>query len=136
MACPVPGYAMQTDHLKSRTLKLADEQQTAHAAALLVRQLGIAAQAGTGGQLTLHYALDACTLAQVLAALDQAGIPLAAHALQRWQYHLACYGEQVQLDNLHCPRHDTKGREAFCRVYQQHLHGDRDDTPEELRLEK
>lgn len=127
---------MPTDHLKSRTLTLADEQQTAHAATLLARQFGITALSGDRGQLSLHYALDACTLAQLLAALDQAGILLAAHPLQRLQCRLACYGEQVQLDNLHCPRHDTKSREAFCRVYQQHLHGDRDDTPEELRLEK
>lgn len=129
---------MQTaDHFKCRTLKLADANQTACAARLLAEHCGIRTRADElGGQLTLLYALPQHSLVQLLAVLDQAGIRLAPHPIHRLQCHLACYCEQVQLDNLQCPPTATKGREAFSRLYQQHPHGDQDETPEELRLEK
>lgn len=129
---------MQTaDHFKCRTLRLANASQTRHAAHLLAEQCHIRTRADElNGQLTLLYALPQQSLVQLLAILEQAGIHLAPHPIHRLQCHLACYCEQVQLDNLQCPPTATKGREAFSLVYQQHPHGDQDDTPEELRLEK
>ena len=135
---PYRGYAMHTsDHFKCRTLRLANPAHTHRAAALLADTFGIRTRASPqDGQLTLLYTLPQHSLLQMVHHLEQAGIPLARHPIHRLQCQLACYCEQVQLDNLQCPPHATKGREAFSHIYQQHPHGDRDDTPEELRLEK
>lgn len=135
---PCQGYAMpSTDHFKCRTLKLAKPEQTHRAANLLAEAFGIRTRADAqSGHLTLLYTLPQHSLLQLVHHLEQAGIALARHPIHRLQCQLACYCEQVQLDNLQCPPQATKGREAFSQIYQQHPHGDRDDTPEELRLEK
>ena len=125
------------DHVKCRTVQLADAAQTGDAARLLGALPGITVSPDAApGRLTVHYTLPQHSLPQLLALLQQAGIGLASHPLHRLHYHLLCYCEQVQLDNLHTPPVCTKGQAAFCQLYHQHPHGDRDDTPEELRLEK
>jgi len=45
------------------------------------------------------------------------------------------YSEEVEYHNLNIHEHPIKLRELeiFVNVYDSHLHGDRDDTPEDLR---
>ncbi|WP_174875485.1 hypothetical protein [Vogesella oryzae] len=125
------------EHRKCRTLHLADAGQVESAALFLRQQFGIQVLALPHlSRLILVYDLPQLTLAQLLPALESAGITLAASWWQRAHCRLISYSEEVQLDNMGCKVCDTKSREVFCHIYQQHPHGDHDDTPEELRLER
>lgn len=54
------------------------------------------------------------------------------HGIGRTLVH---YCEEVQYHNMNVPERLTKsrGREVFVKAYDNHPHGDHDDTPEELR---
>ncbi|MEQ6291645.1 hypothetical protein ACFPAG_13620 [Vogesella sp. GCM10023246] len=122
---------------KCRTLHLADAQQVERAALFLRQQFGLQVLAlPQQSRLVLHYQLPQHSLAQLLPALAAAGIPLAGSWWQRAHCRLIGYSEQVQLDNLDDTPGSARVREVFCQLYQQHPHGDHDDTPEELRLER
>ncbi|MFC3534059.1 hypothetical protein ACFOLG_17980 [Vogesella facilis] len=125
------------DTRKCRTLHLADTQQVERAAVFLRQQFGLQVLALPQlSRLVLHYELPQHSLAQLLPALAAAGFRLADSWWQRAYCRLIGYSEAVQLDNLECPDGAARTRELYCRLYQQHPHGDHDDTPDELRLER
>ncbi len=125
------------DCRKCRTLHLADPQQVEGASLFLREHFGMQVLPLPHlSRLILVYDLPHQQLGHILACLQQAGIQLADNWWLRMHQRLICYSEEVQLDNMGCHVCATKGREVYCQLYQQHPHGDHDDTPEELRLER
>lgn len=121
---------------KCRTLILCDAAATIVAAACL-EQAGIHTLAlPPMRRLVISYTLPDITLSALLARLDTHHIRLDPSSLQYWHLKLLAFSEEVQLSNLSMPVPDTKGTQAFSQLYQQHAHGDSDDTPEELRHER
>lgn len=121
---------------KCRTLQLQDAAATRQAAACLasigIRSLPLPPMC----RLVVSYSLLTHTLQHILQQLQACQTPLHDNALQHWHLKLLVFSEEVQLSNLSTPAPDTKGVQAFSRLYQHHPHGDYDDTPEELRHER
>lgn len=106
------------------------------AAALLGRLPGVSAQAFPDQQrVTIRYEVDLHQYQQLRALLLQCGFPLEDSHYARMRDALIDYSESVQLHNLGVPATALKSREAYMHVYEQHMHGDHDATPEELRHE-
>jgi hypothetical protein len=53
--------------------------------------------------------------------------------LSKLKRALAYFCESVQRGNVQANEPDIKSQQAFMKVYELHLHGDRDETPEEWR---
>lgn len=83
--------------------------------------------------LLVSYQLGEYTLCDLLTRLADAGFHIENGLFQKLHHALIFYSENVQLANQHIPALNCKSREAFSHIYDHHLHGDRDDTPEELR---
>ncbi|GHD65532.1 hypothetical protein [Jeongeupia chitinilytica] len=128
-----------TDHhdIRQHDLALApgtSAAQAAHAADLLTQLPGVSASlASNACVLRVRYALSTCTLAELEAVLAASHIGLDQRALQKLKRTLAHYADDVERDNLDLPEHNVKTRDVYARVWDQHPHGDHDDTPDELR---
>ena len=121
---------------KCRTLALADARAVELAAALLSAGGYACLALPAMHRLVVSYALPEHTLERAVALVAPHGLLPPAGSLQAWHLKLILFAEGVQLSNLDTPVPDTKGRQAFSRIYQHHPHGDHDDTPEELRRER
>jgi hypothetical protein len=66
------------------------------------------------------------------------GFVLDDGLLHRIARQVIYYCEDTCCHNMDIPEHHTKKneQEVFAEVYNHHLHGDRDDTPPELRKYK
>ena len=64
------------------------------------------------------------------------GLHLDNSLLSKLKRSLAYFCESVQRANVAANEPDIKSQQAFMKVYERHLHGDRDDTPEEWRSYK
>jgi hypothetical protein len=53
--------------------------------------------------------------------------------LSKLKRALAYFCESVQRSNVKANEPDIKSQHAFTKVYERHLHGDHDETPEEWR---
>ena len=84
-------------------------------------------------RVLVTYVLGESSLAALLQWLQDEGFHIDNNLLQKLHHALITYCEAVQLENLAEPAKPTKSHEAYSKVYEQHLHGDHDDTPEELR---
>lgn len=94
-------------------------------------------QAGTKSErsctLIVQYNVRYYTLQGLEKALESQGFHLDNSLLQKVRRALIYFCEQVQRENLLINAPDAKSQQVFARVYEQHLHGDKDETPEEWR---
>lgn len=87
------------------------------------------------GDLVLNVEYNVCyyTLESLENALLLQGFHLEGTLLQKLKRALVYYCEKVQRENLAINAPDAKSQQVFARVYEHHLHGDSDETPEEWR---
>lgn len=83
--------------------------------------------------LIVQYNVRHYTLQGLEKALELQGFHLDNSLMQKLRRALIRFCEQVQRENLAINAPDAKSQQIFARVYEQHLHGDRDETPEEWR---
>ncbi|BCL76206.1 hypothetical protein JHS3_19420 [Jeongeupia sp. HS-3] len=108
--------------------------QPEHAAVALSHLASVSAQASNSGhRVKVVYPITDYTLAGLETYLQAGGFVLDSSALQRLRRTLAHYADDVERDNLSIPEYNVKTREMYVRMWAHHLHGDQDDTPEELR---
>jgi hypothetical protein len=86
-----------------------------------------------GKTLTVQYKVTHYTLQGLEKALEAQGFHLDNSLLQKIRRALIYFCENVQRENLTINAPDAKSQQVFARVYEQHLHGDKDETPEEWR---
>lgn len=111
--------------------------QVARACALLDGLDDIKATAAPDGStLTVSYDVRNYTLEGLEKALEMQGFHLENGLLQKLRRALVHYCEKVQRENLAINAPDAKSQQVFAKVYDQHPHGDRDETPEEWRAYK
>jgi hypothetical protein len=86
-------------------------------------------------RLRISYSLRDYSLEGLEAALKNAGFCFKENLLNKLSKQLIYYCEEVQYHNLNTPEHLTKSNApgVFAKLYQNHPHGDHDDTPKELR---
>jgi hypothetical protein len=83
--------------------------------------------------LVVRYHVCEYTLEGLETALASQGFHLDNSLLSKLKRALAYFCEGVQRRNVAANEPDIKSQQAFMKVYERHLHGDRDDTPEEWR---
>lgn len=87
-------------------------------------------------RLLVRYHICEYTLEGLETALASQGFHLDNSLLSKLRRALAYFCESVQRRNVEANEPDIKSQQAFMKVYERHLHGDRDDTPEEWRSYK
>lgn len=111
--------------------------QAERALALLQGLDGLAVVVGAdGNRLLVRYHVCEYTLEGLETALMTEGFHLDNSLLSKLKRSLAYFCESVQRRNVAANEPDIKSQQAFMKVYERHLHGDRDDTPEEWRAYK
>jgi hypothetical protein len=93
----------------------------------------IVTRGGDGCRLLVRYSVCEYTLEGLETALAQQGFHLDNSLLSKLRRAMAYFCENVQRRNVAANEPDIKSQQAFMKVYESHLHGDRDDTPEEWR---
>lgn len=85
--------------------------------------------------LRISYSLRDYSLEGLELALKNAGFCFKENLLNKLSKKLIYYCEEVQYHNLNTPEHLTKSNTPviFAKLYENHPHGDHDDTPKELR---
>ena len=93
---------------------------------------------GNPNTLRVRYNLENYTLEGLERALEEEGFHLDHSLLHSIGRQIIYYCEDTACHNMDIPDHPTKKREkeVFIKVYDQHLHGDHDDTPPESRKYK
>lgn len=107
--------------------------QVERALSLLDGVDGLTAVAGVANSLHVRYNVCEYTLEGLEAALSNQGYHLDNSLLSKLKRALAYFCESVQRRNVAANEPDIKSQQAFVKVYELHLHGDRDETPEEWR---
>lgn len=81
------------------------------------------------------YDLQDHSLQELEGALEDKGFHLDSALLSKLMRALIYYVEETQLHNLDAPERLLKKsqNEAYTRAWEQHPHGDHDDTPPEWR---
>jgi hypothetical protein len=111
--------------------------QVERALSLLQGLDGLEVMVGTdANRLLVRYHICEYTLEGLEIALTSQGFHLDNSLLSKLRRALAYFCESVQRRNVAANEPDIKSQQAFMRVYEQHLHGDCDDTPEEWRTYK
>jgi len=87
-------------------------------------------------RIVVRYHICEYTLEGLETALATQGFHFDNSLLCKLRRSLAYFCESVQRSNVAADEPDIKSQQAFMRVYEQHLHGDRDETPEEWRSYK
>jgi hypothetical protein len=85
--------------------------------------------------LLLRYSVKDYSLEALEKSLVREGFRVKSTLLGNIKKHLIHYCEDVQYHNLKTPEPRTKNnaQEIFVKAYEQHPHGNHDDTPKELR---
>ena len=113
------------------------EGQAEKARRLLHGLDGIQAEIGERPNvLVVRYSVVTYTMEGLETALSEQGFHLDNSLLTKIRRALAYFMESVQRENLAANKPDAKSQQIFMKVYEQHLHGDRDETPEEWRTYK
>ena len=86
-----------------------------------------------GKHIRVRYHVCEYTLEGLESALSSQGFHLDNSLLSKVKRALAYFCENVQRSNVEANEPDIKSQQAFMKVYERHLHGDRDETPEEWR---
>jgi hypothetical protein len=86
-------------------------------------------------RLRIGYSLRDYSLEGLEVALKKAGFCFKENLLNKLSKKVVYYCEEVQYHNLNTPEHLTKSNTpvVFAKLYDNHNHGDHDDTPKELR---
>ena len=115
----------------------AGQLQRAHALLSGLEKLRVEAGAEPNS-LRISYSLRDYSLEGLEAALKQAGFSFKENLLNKLGKQFIYYCEEVQYHNLNTPEHLTKSNTPviFAKLYENHPHGDHDDTPKELRENK
>jgi hypothetical protein len=135
----MPNTPFETD--KQRELFFSDDPpgQTERAYELLNGLEDLKVERGSQpNSLIVSYSLVDYSLDGLEQALLKEGFHFNDGVFQQISRKLIHYCEDVQYHNLNTPEHKTKSREReiFVKVYDQHSHGDHDDTPQDLRENK
>lgn len=116
------------------------EQQSRQICILLEGIEGLTVLRLEANCLQISYDLARYTLAGLENALQNQGYPVQFKQpgfFRQLQRQLIHFWEETQVRNLSVPqRLLKKSNEAYVHAWEQHLHGDRDDTPPELREER
>jgi hypothetical protein len=133
--------AKTQERVESRDLFFAAEPagQIERAYALLFGLEKLRVEKGaTPHSLRISYSLRDYSLEGLEAALKKAGFCFKENLLNKLSKTLIYYCEGVQYHNLNTPEHLTKSNSpvVFAKLYENHPHGDHDDTPKELREHK
>ena len=108
--------------------------QAEHALVLLEGLEGLVATVGSdGSRLLVRYHICEYTLEGLETALASQGFHLDNSLMSKLKRALAYFSESVQRRNVAADEPDIKSQQAFMKVYENHLRGDRDYTPEEWR---
>ncbi|MFO7541714.1 MAG: hypothetical protein R6W97_02740 [Thiobacillus sp.] len=108
--------------------------QAARALELLEGLEGLEVTVGeTPYSLQVRYHICEYTLEGLETALTTQGFHLDNSLICKLKRSLAYFTESVQRSNVEANESDLKSQQAFMKVYDRHLHGDRDETPEEWR---
>ncbi len=108
--------------------------QAGRALILLQGMEGLEVSAGGNVNcLLVRYHVCEFTLEGLETALASQGFHLDNSLLSKLKRALAYFCENVQRSNVEANEPDIKSQQAFMKVYERHLHGDRDETPEEWR---
>lgn len=108
--------------------------QVGRALSLLKGLDGIEVSVGSvANSLQVRYPISLYTLEGLETALASQGFHLDNSLLTKLKRALAYFCESVQRRNMAANEPDLKSQQAFMKVYDHHLHGDRDETPEEWR---
>ncbi len=122
---------------KTREIRFKDfpPGQAAQAWRSLAALRGVRVEAGPDAlTLIVHYNVLDFTLRLLDEALTNAGFHLDRSLLIRLHRALIYYVEDTQVHNLRSPERLIKqSHEVYIQAYAHHLHGDRDETPPELR---
>lgn len=111
--------------------------QAERAQVLLEGLEGLMVSVGPDGNcLLVRYHICEYTLEGLETALASQGFHLDNSLLSKLRRALAYFCESVQRRNVAANEPDIKSQQAFVKVYEQHLHGDCDETPEEWRSYK
>lgn len=87
--------------------------------------------------LSIWYDVSAYTLQGLEAALRKQGFHLSNKLYIKMVRALVYYCEETQLRNMRVPeRLIKKSHEVYSKAWDHHLHGDHDETPPELRLDR
>jgi len=125
------------DLVKTRELafNLTPPGQAGRALSLLDGLDGMRVRQTNERTLEVRYNLCEYTLEGIESALIAQGFHFDGSLLCRLKRALAYYSEGVQRRNVAANPPDIKSQ-AYIQTYEQHLHGDRDETPEEWRSYK
>lgn len=96
----------------------------------------VISHAPQGDRILVRYSICEYTLEGLETALTSQGFHLDNSILSKIRRSLAYFCESVQRSNVAASEPDIKSQQAFMKVYEKHLHGDRDETPEEWRTYK
>jgi hypothetical protein len=85
--------------------------------------------------VSVSYDLREHSLEEIESVLEDKGFHLDSTLLSKLMRALIYYVEETQLHNLDAPHRLLKKsqNEAYTHAWEQHLHGDHDDTPPEWR---
>lgn len=110
------------------------EGQAARALILLEGLDGLEVTVGADrNRLLVRYHICEYTLEGLEMAMASQGFHLDNSLLSKLKRALAYFCEGVQRKNVEANVPDIKSQHAFMKVYERHLHGDCDETPEEWR---
>lgn len=123
---------------KTRELFFSDEPacQAEQAYLLLSGMENIKVEKGhQANSLIVHYSLEHYSHEGLESALCKEGFHFKENLIDKVHKQVVHYCEDVQYHNLSTPAHPTKKNESevFAKVYEQHLQGNHDDTPKDLR---
>lgn len=118
---------------KERVLLFADEpaHQLDQAYALLKGLKNFQVEKHSGhNSLLIRYSVEHYSLEGLEKALTKEGFSFKSSVLGKMKKTLIHYCEDVQYHNLKTPEPRTKNnaQEVFVKVYEQHPHGDHDNT--------
>ncbi|MDX9707206.1 MAG: hypothetical protein RBT86_06470 [Azospira sp.] len=83
--------------------------------------------------VAVGYELTRHTLGELEEDLVEQGFHLDNTLLNKLTRAIIRYAEETQLHNLEAPERRKGTDEAYMHAWEQHPHGDRDDTPPEWR---
>lgn len=130
----------QTGTRKHRELRFAKlpPDQVERAWKLLTCLDGLELAAGSSSNsISIGYEIEEHTLEALENALRQAGFHLECSLYNKLIRALVYYSEDTQLRNMHGPqRLLKKSHEVYSKAWEHHPHGDHDDTPPELRVDR
>ncbi|MCK9284950.1 MAG: hypothetical protein M0P39_11780 [Rhodocyclaceae bacterium] len=131
---PHPG------EMKQREIRFdhARPEQVEEARLLLAGLEGLSVDPGHHHDaLTVHYDIREYTLQGLETALIRQGFHLDNSLVTQLSRAIVYFCEDTQLRNMRQPeRLIKKSNEIYSKAWDQHLHGDHDDTPADLREER